>query len=76
MEGSGTFVGGPSPVSELMELVSEDFEHWWPKGDKIMWSCIKEDGGREGKKIGKRREIEVEGEKERGRKGEREGGMG
>ena len=48
MEGSGTFVGGPSPVSELMELVSEDFEHWWPKGDKIMWSCIKE-GGREGR---------------------------
>ena len=25
-----------------MELVSEDFEHWWLKGDKIMWSCITE----------------------------------
>ena len=52
MEGSGTFVGGPSPVSELMGVVPEGSEYWSPKGDNVICSYLGEgEVGRERKRV-------------------------
>ena len=50
MKGSGTFVGGSSPVSELMGVVSEGSEYWSPKGDNVICSYLGE-VGRERKRV-------------------------